>query len=269
MTQQPSRPVEPQPEVAQHDQPVAAGAVIYDQPRTDQGAAAGTAQDTQTETQPSVHDRATQPMPTQPARIPAASAAAPRPPFVEERRPEEMPLPPPETVPEYERAPGANVARWLTIILWCLGLGVAATFAAIAIVSQPTVFQQTLQNLLARVGAPAALGGDLAALRPVLIGVAIAIAVIDFWMIIGLVLRQRWAWGVNLLVALLITVGAVALLVPYFAAPNLVPGTLTVNNPAILTIAGLIGFGVIFLILALASRRAFRRRPSEEAYGRE
>ncbi len=204
--------------------------------------------------------------PEQTARTPSTSAPQPRPLFADQdrRETEEMRVRPyAAEEQEYEPAPGANFARWLLIILWGLGLGAVGTIAAIFIASDPALVEQTIQNTFAQAGLGQPATAEIVRQWSIIIGVLIGIAIIALIVMIGLILRRRWAWGVNLLVALLIVAGSLALLIPFFQT-----GELTWNNPAVQIATWLAIFSLIVLFLSLASRRAFRRVRGEEEYGR-
>jgi hypothetical protein len=204
--------------------------------------------------------------PEQTARTPSTSAPQPHPLFADQdrRETEEMRVRPyAAEEQEYEPAPGANFARWLLIILWGLGLGAVGTIAAIFIASDPALVEQTIQNTFAQAGLGQPATAEIVRQWSIIIGVLIGIAIIALIVMIGLILRRRWAWGVNLLVALLIVAGSLALLIPFFQT-----GELTWNNPAVQIATWLAIFSLIVLFLSLASRRAFRRVRGEEEYGR-
>jgi hypothetical protein len=210
------------------------------------------------------------------ARMPASPEIRTRPLFahLDEGETEEMRLPPPAATPAYERATGANIARHLLWIVWSFVLGGVLTATAISVImifirSNSELFQQTLRNVLAQVGMSQVVPDDIAAFGPVIVGVLVAIALVALWLIIGLILRRRWAWVLNLLVAILLTIGAAALFVPFFIQPASVTGGLVFENPAVQTISAVLGVALIFLLVSLASRRAFHRQPAEEAYGWE
>lgn len=213
--------------------------------------------------------------PDQTARMPASSTAQARPLFtdIDTSETREMQAAP-AAVPAHERAPGANVARHLLWIIWSFVLGGVLTATAISVItlfirSEPELFQQTLQNVLAQVGISQVVPDNIAAFGPVIVGVLVAVALVALWLIIGLILRRRWAWGLNLVVAILLTIGAAALFVPYVTQPASAMGGLDFGNPAVQAISAVLGFALIFLLLSLVSRRAFRRHSAEESYGWE
>lgn len=156
-----------------------------------------------------------------------------------------------EPVERYESR--GNVSRWLLLLIWLFSFGAIATIAALLIV-QPARFEPLVQPLLAQFGMrllPEYAQSTAFVTALVMIGVA----VIDFMVILGMLFRGRWAWVVNLLIALLVTAGTIALVATAF---TLLPSMLTSTGQMIL--GGLAAFTLIYLILSFTSRRAFFRR---------
>lgn len=171
-------------------------------------------------------------------------------------------VPPPTTQTandvRYQRSTGANIARWLLVVVWALGFGAVATLAALTF-ADALGFQQAVNPALNQYGLqldPAAVESTRLGTGAVLGGIAI----IDLIMLLGLAFRGRWAWVINLLIALAITIGTIALAVALFAFVPQQSSGFNVLSPTLQPLAGLIGFTLVFLILSFASRRAFFRR---------
>lgn len=153
-----------------------------------------------------------------------------------------------------------NISRWLLLLIWLFSFGAVATVAALTIMD-PSRFEGLVQPLLAQFGLRL-IPSDIQMTAFVTSIVLIAVAILDAMVILGLLLRGRWAWVVNLLVALLVTTGTIVLAATYFA---LVPQMLT---PGVQVALGSLGvFTLIYLVLSLTSRRAFFRRPVQQSYG--
>lgn len=164
-------------------------------------------------------------------------------------------VPPPavasEPVERYDRRGG--LSRWLLVLIWAFSFGAVATVAALIIV-QPNRFEPLVQPLLNQFGLRL-VPEDVQTTAYVTALLLVAVAVIDAIVTLGLLMRGRWAWVVNLLVALLVTGGTIALLTTaYLVLPTL----LSSNGQLIL--GGLALFTLIYLILSFTSRRAFFRR---------
>lgn len=172
--------------------------------------------------------------------------------------------PPPPAVAASEPAERydshGNISRWLLLLIWLFSFGAVATVAALIIID-PTRFESLVQPLLAQFGLRL-IPADIQTTAFVTSIVLIAVAVIDAMVILGMLLRGRWSWVINLLVALLVTAGTVALAVTYF---TLVPSLLTSGVQLALGVLG--AFTLIYLILSFTSRRAFFRRPVQHSYG--
>ncbi len=173
----------------------------------------------------------------------------------------------PDDMVEERRSPLANVARWLIMLLYLLGLGAAATLAGISLYFGTEAFEQAANGLLASFGAQLA-PGVLTATYWSSIGILAGIAVLDLIIALGFGFHQRWAWWLNLLIATLTLAGAVALLVPDFTFTTAQMGGFSLNNVVVQGIAGLTAFTALFWILSVASRRAFYPRRVVHSYGR-
>lgn len=238
-----------------------------------------------TTAQPRIYDAPTHAMPTAQAtpppfavpadqtdRMPAitAASACPAPLFRDTDRMVTVP-PPATTSDEYsdyteQRSTGANIARWLVLLVYLFSFGALATLAALVFV-YPESFAPRLNAQLQQVGfqlVPA----DIEATR---VGTGIVfsvIAVIDLMLIFGLLFRGRWAWGVNLFIASVALLGAIALTVLAFVVFPTITGSATLNNPAFQALGGLTLFTLLFFIVSLASRRAFVPRRVVQSYER-
>ncbi|WP_029214820.1 hypothetical protein [Kallotenue papyrolyticum] len=164
--------------------------------------------------------------------------------------------PPPAPAVRARRSPGAELARALLALLWLAGLGAAATLAGL-IFAYPQRFEPLVNSWLAPYNlqlvpalVPATRLGTAVAL--------IALALLAALMGLGLLARGRWAWVLNLLVALLVTAGTAALLVTFVLLTPAFSTLLT--TPGGRTLLGLVGFTFLYLILSLGSWRAFFRR---------
>lgn len=165
-------------------------------------------------------------------------------------------VPPPATAEKVRYDNRGNASRWLLLLIWLFGFGASATLAAL-IILYPDSFEgfarSIIDPLLRPIGFQLSFGGQQAIAA--LIGTLslIAIAVFDFIIILGMLFRGRWAWVLNLLIALLVVAGTVALFVLAFMF----------NTPStfdLLPLVGLAVFVLIYFILSLTSRRAFFRR---------
>ncbi len=179
-----------------------------------------------------------------------------------------MAVPPPAPAMEqeaYQRSTGAEIARWLLTLLWLAGLGAAATLAALLLL-YPARFEPLVNSALAPYNLQ--LVPELAAQTRLgtTIGLVV-LAIINAFVAMGLIARRHWAWVINLLVALLVTAGAVALWVAFF---QFTPGANlnTLLSPQGSPLIGLGLFAAIYLVLSFASRRAFFRRRMAPAYER-
>jgi magnesium-transporting ATPase (P-type) len=190
--------------------------------------------------------------PQQTDRMPVAAPARPADGYTD-RMAVAPPAPAEEAVIE-RRSPGANVARWLLVILWLLGFGAVATLAALTF-AFPANFQQSINPGLAPYGLQLD-PNSIEATRLTTAGVLSGIAIFDLLMVFGLLARGRWAWVINLLVALAVTWGTIALAVLAFTT---IPAVAQFNpqDPTTIALLGLIGFTLVYLILSFASRRAF------------
>lgn len=173
--------------------------------------------------------------------------------------------PPPPATPAVERGAVArrdnrgNLSRWLLVIIWALGLGASATMAALFILD-PSNFAPLVRAVTTLSGFNLELG-NVSLIAFITTIALIALAVIDLIMLIGLIMRGRWAWVINLLFALLITAGTIAGLV---GLSFVIPLETLLTSPLNI---GLVVFTLIYLILSFTSRRAFFRRRVEN-YGR-
>lgn len=164
--------------------------------------------------------------------------------------------PPPAPAVRARRSLGAELARALLALLWLAGLGAAATLAAL-IVAYPQRFEPFVNQLLLPYNlqlVPALVPATRLGTAVTLIVVALLAALMG----LGLLARGRWAWVLNLLVALLVTAGTAALLVAFVL---LTPAFSTAfTTPGGWMLLGLVGFTLLYLILSIGSWRAFFRR---------
>jgi len=182
----------------------------------------------------------------------------------------------PPAAPTAVRDSRGNLSRWLLIFIWLFGFGAVATIAALTIVN-PSQIATTIKSAVDPVLRPFELQiADAEIQRNILwytIGL-IALAVVDFVIVLGLMFRARWSWIVNLLVALLIVAGTAGLMTLAATTPPAEPRGLVGTVVAWLPLVGLALFALIFFVLSLTSRRQFFRpklRPRHQpvqAYGR-
>ena len=174
--------------------------------------------------------------------------------------------------PEYkidlveQRNRGADIARWLVVLTYGFFCGAFATIAALLLVF-PASFQEVVNPLLSPVGRylePRFV--DSTRFNTML--VLGALAVVDLMLMLGLGLRSRWAWWINVVIASVALVGAIVLLVLPTFVPVLIGG-FGLTNPLVLTTTGLVIFTAIFWLLSIASYRAFFPRRIEQNYGGE
>jgi hypothetical protein len=245
---------------------------------------------TPSDTQPRIYDAPTQAVPVQTTAEPVRAqsqysalpqqtdrmSALPSPAYQEPARPapyggtDRMAVAPPPAVAtagpaeRYDRR--GNVSRWLLLLIWLFSFGAVATLAALIIV-QPARFEPLVQPLLAQFGLR--LVPDVIQTTGFVTAIVlIAVAVIDALVSLGILFRGRWAWVINLLVALLVTAGTVALAATYAVlAPTPISVGALQTNGALQILAGLSLFTLIYLILSFTSRRAFFRRRMQQIYG--
>lgn len=174
-------------------------------------------------------------------------------------------VPPPAAAPHvtYRRSPLAGFARWMVLLTWIFSFGAVATFAAL-IWAFPGSFQSALRPILAIFNLRL-VEADIDATR---LGTAItlsALAVVDLMMILGLLLRGRWSWAVNALIATLVLLGSAALFgLAYAGLTPFTTSGFSFNRLPEQILTGLLAFSVLFFILSLGSRRAFFRRRVEQ-----
>lgn len=183
----------------------------------------------------------------------------------------QMPIAPPPPATQttdvvYQRAAGANTARILLLLIWLASFGAIATLAALTFYDS-LGFRQAVDGQLARLGFqldPVYVDNTRIATGAVLA----AIAVIDLIIVLGLLYRGRWAWILNLLIALAVTAGTIGLIVLAYVFPPTQTSGFNLLSPALQPLLGLIIFTAVYLVLSFASRRAFFRRRVTETYGR-
>lgn len=209
-----------------------------------------------------------------PRRAAQVVQARPAPPLA---RTEAMPTAPPHARQRRERTGGANVARWLLLCVWLLGLGAMLTLAPFIILTLVTD-AALLDNVVRSMLRPFGLGVDFlgSGERSAILAGALGVIVLDLVVLGGIYVGRRWAWWVALLVALGTFAGAIALLaLPLLLA--LPQFSYSFADPLAPTLFGLFGFTLALLLVTFASRRAFRRVDPQydgqyddryEAYGR-
>ena len=177
-------------------------------------------------------------------------------------------VPPPAAAPAttqvtYRRSPFAGFARWMVLLTWIFSFGAVATFAAL-IWAFPNSFEAALRPILAIFNLRL-VEADLATTR---FGTAITLtvlAVVDLMMILGMLFRSRWSWGINALIATLVLLGSGALFgLAYAGLTPFTASGFSFNGLAEQILTGLLAFSVLFFIFSLASRRAFFRRRVEQ-----
>jgi tetratricopeptide (TPR) repeat protein len=240
---------------------------------------------------PALYEQPTVPMPV-PQNTPVAATfrqeapiAAPRraaqvipqrpaPPLA---RTEAMPAASGHARPRRERTGGANVARWILLCLWLLGLGAMLTLTAFIILALVTD-APLLDNVVRSMLRPFGLGVDFLGTpeRSGILAGTLGVVMLDLVILFGIYAGRRWAWWIAVLVALLTFAGAIALLaLPLLLA--LPQFSYSFADPLAPTLFGLFGFTLALLLVTLASRRAFRRAAPQhdeqyddryEAYGR-
>ncbi len=182
----------------------------------------------------------------------------------------------PPAAPAAIRDSRGNLSRWLLVIVWLFGFGAVATIAALTILSPlltATNIKATVDPVLRPYELQIADGEIQRNMLWYTIGL-IALAVADFMIILGLMFRARWAWIVNLLVALLVVAGTVGLMTLAATTVPSVPRSLIGTIVAWLPLVGLGLFALIYLILSVTSRRPFfrpklhPRSQPVQAYGR-
>lgn len=169
-----------------------------------------------------------------------------------------------------------NLSRWLLVIIWLFGFGAVATIAALTILS-PLQTSTNIKSFADPVLRPYELQiADAEIQRNILwytIGL-IALAVVDFLIVLGLMFRARWSWIVNLLISLLVVAGTAGLITLAATTAPSEPRSLVGTVMAWLPLIGLALFALVYFILSLTSRRPFfrpklhPRQQPVQAYGR-
>jgi tetratricopeptide (TPR) repeat protein len=176
-------------------------------------------------------------------------------------------VPPPAVAPAtqvtYRRSPFAGFARWLVLLTWIFSFGAVATFAAL-IWAFPGSFESALRPILAIFNLRL-VEADIATTR---FGTAITLtvlAVVDLMIILGMLFRSRWSWGINALLATLVLLGSGALFgLAYAGLTPFTASGFAFNRLPEQILTGLLAFSVLFFIVSLGSRRAFFRRRVEQ-----
>lgn len=182
----------------------------------------------------------------------------------------------PPAAPAAVRDSRGSLSRWLLIVLWLAGFGAVATIAALTIL-EPLRVSENIKAFVDPVLRPYQLQIAADEIQGNMLWYTIgliALAVVDFAIVLGLLFRARWSWIVNLLVALAIAAGTAGLITLAATTPPAQPRGLVESVLAWLPLIGLALFVLLFLVLSLTSRRPFFRpklRPRHQtvqAYGR-